>query len=68
MPELTPLSENEKMDIESSFPIETYEKETLLAREGQVARNSYYAIQGFIRGYKLVDGEKTTTRVPKIVQ
>ena len=25
MSELTPLSENEKMDIESSFPIETYE-------------------------------------------
>ena len=61
MSELTPLSENEKMDIETSFPIETYEKGTFLIREGQVARNAYYVIQGFIREYELVDGEEKTT-------
>ena len=61
MSELTPLSENEKMDIESSFPIETYEKGTLLLREGQIASNAYYVIQGFIREYQIVDGEEKTT-------
>ena len=61
MSELTPLSENEKMDIESSFPIETYEKGTFLIQEGQIARNAYHVIQGLIREYKLVGGEEKTT-------
>lgn len=61
MSQLTPLSENEKMDIESNFPIETYEKGTFLIREGQIARNAYYVIKGVVREYKLVDGEEKTT-------
>ncbi|MGB3464100.1 MAG: Crp/Fnr family transcriptional regulator [Cyclobacteriaceae bacterium] len=61
MSELTPLSESEKMDIESSFPIEAYEKGTFLTREGQIVSNAYYVIEGFVREYELVDGEEKTT-------
>ena len=61
MAELTPLSENEKMDIESSFPIKTFEKGALLMREGQIAKNAYYIIKGLVREYELVDGEEKTT-------
>lgn len=61
MSELTPLSENEKMDIESSFPIETYKKGTFLIREGQIVKNAYYVVQGFIREYEIIDGEEKTT-------
>ncbi len=60
MSNLTPLSENEKADIESSFPIETYEKGKFLMREGHIARNAYYVITGCIREYELVDGEEKT--------
>lgn len=61
MSKLTQLSENEKMDIEHSFPIKTYEKGALLMREGQIARNAYYVIQGIVREYELVGGEEKTT-------
>lgn len=59
--ELTPLSEKEKFDIESSFPIESFEKGTFLLREGQVARNAYYIISGCVREYEINDGEEKTT-------
>ena len=59
--QLTPLSENEKMDIEKSFPIKTFEKETFLIREGQISRNAYYVIKGLVREYKLINGEEKTT-------
>ena len=58
---LTPLSKNEKMNIENSFPIETFDKGTFLIQEGQIARNAYYVIHGFIREYELVEGEEKTT-------
>ncbi len=61
MSELTQLSENEKMDIENSFPIKTYKKGAFLIKEGQIARNAYYVIQGVVREYELVDGEEKTT-------
>lgn len=59
--QLTPLSENEKRDIERSFPIETYDKGTFLIREGQISSNAYHVIQGYIREYELVDGDEKTT-------
>ena len=59
--QLTPLSENEKIDIEKSFPIKTFEKETFLIREGQISRNAYYVIKGLVREYKLINGEEKTT-------
>lgn len=61
MSNLTSLSDQEKKDIEMSFPIETYNKGTLLIREGQYSKNAYHVIKGCIREYKLMDGEEKTT-------
>ena len=61
MSQLTTLSENEKLDIENSFPIKTYEKGTFLIREGELVKNAFYVIQGFIREYEIVDGDEKTT-------
>lgn len=61
MEKLTPLSEEEKVDIANSFPIKTYKKGTCLIHEGQVAENAFHLISGCIREYETVDGiEKTT--------
>ena len=61
MSQLTHLNEEEKRAIEESFPIKTFEKGTVLLREGQVATDSYYVIEGCIREYELLDGEERTT-------
>ncbi|MCI4671905.1 MAG: Crp/Fnr family transcriptional regulator [Bacteroidia bacterium] len=61
MSELTPLSEEEKLEIEQSFPIREFEKDSFLLREGQVARAAYYVIEGCIREYEIIDGEEKTT-------
>lgn len=58
---LTPLTEEEKVDIENSFRIKTFEKGTYLRREGQIEKNAYHVIEGCIREYKLIDGEEKTT-------
>lgn len=59
--QLTPISEEEKQDIERSFPIKTYQKDALLMRQGQFAQNAFYVIEGCIREYELIDGEEKTT-------
>lgn len=61
MSQMTSLTEEEKMDIEQSFPIKTYGKGTNLLKEGQVAKNAYFVIKGCIREYELIDGEEKTT-------
>lgn len=60
MSELTHLTEEEKSAIESSFPIKEFDKEVHLLKEGQVAQNAYFVIQGCIREYELIDGEEKT--------
>lgn len=59
--QLTPISEEEKQDIERSFPIRTYQKDALLIRQGQFAKNAFYVIEGCIREFELIDGEEKTT-------
>ncbi len=59
--QLTTLSEEEKSDIENSFPIKTFNKGTYLLKEGQIARDAYLVIEGCVREYKLIDGEEKTT-------
>lgn len=61
MSQLTRLTEEEKLDIENAFSIETFEKGTYLLKEGQIARDSYYIIEGCMREYELMDGEEKTT-------
>lgn len=61
MSQHTSLNEEEKKDIKNYFPIETYKKGTFMLREGQIARNAYYIVDGCIREYKLIEGEEKTT-------
>lgn len=58
---MTPLSEEEKMDIKQFIPIKEFEKGTHLMKEGQIARDAYFVIKGCIREYQLMDGEEKTT-------
>ena len=60
MEQLTPLTEEEKRDIEQSFAIKTCQKGTYLIREGQLVQNAYYVIEGCFRVYQLQDGEEKT--------
>lgn len=61
MSQLTTLTEEEKIDIENSFPEAEMEKGTYLLKEGQVAKEAYFVIKGCIRAYQLIDGEEKTT-------
>lgn len=61
MSQLTPLTEEEEFAIENSFPIKTFNKGTYLLTEGQVAKEAYFVIEGYVREYKLSDGEEKTT-------
>lgn len=61
MSQLTSLSDEEKVSIEQSFPIKTFDKGTYLIREGQIAKNSYLVIEGCVREFELIDGEEKTT-------
>jgi len=61
MSQLTPLTEEEKLAIKTSFPIKTFDKGTYLLKEGQIAKDAYQVIEGCIREYELIDGEEKTT-------
>ena len=61
MSQLTPLSSVERAAIEESMPIRTFEAGTYLLREGQIARESYFLIEGCVREYELLDGVEKTT-------
>ncbi len=59
--QITPLTEEEQLDIQNSFPIQTCDKGTYLLKEGQIARDAYFVITGCVREYRLLDGEEKTT-------
>jgi len=59
--QMTALSQEEIQAIEASIPIKTFHKGTYLLRAGQIARASYYVVQGCIREYEIRDGEEKTT-------
>jgi signal-transduction protein with cAMP-binding, CBS, and nucleotidyltransferase domain len=55
------LTDEEAEFIASCMPVRTYEKGTILLREGQVATECYMNLKGLVRRYYLVDGEDRTT-------
>ncbi|MFK7951487.1 MAG: Crp/Fnr family transcriptional regulator [Ekhidna sp.] len=61
MSQLTSLTDEEKVDIENSFPIKKIPKETYLLKEGQISKDAFFVIKGCIREFKLSDGEEKTT-------
>jgi CRP-like cAMP-binding protein len=56
-----PLNEEEATAINEYIPVRHFAKGTVLLKEGQVARNSYFILKGCVRHYYLVDGEERTT-------
>jgi len=61
MSKMTHLNEDEKLAIRNSFPIKTFKKGTYLLKEGQIAQEVYFVIEGCVREYKLGEGEERTT-------
>ena len=55
-----PLTEEEAQIIDELIPIKTFRKGTILLKEGQVARESYFNLKGLVRLFYLIDGEERT--------
>lgn len=58
---ISPLSEAEAKVIYDSSVVKEYEKNTVLLKEGQLIKNTYFVFKGLIRQYCLIDGEEKTT-------
>lgn len=58
---ISPLSEVEKQAIADNMSVKTFPKGAFLVREGQIAHDSYFILEGCIRQYCIVDGEEKTT-------
>lgn len=55
------LTETESDAFNECIPIKPFKKGTVLLREGQVSRDSYFVIEGCVRKYYIIDGEERTT-------
>ncbi len=56
------LTDEEKQSIIEAFPIKTFDKETNLLREGQIAKDAFLVVKGCVREYSITnDGEEITT-------
>ncbi|MBK8849448.1 MAG: Crp/Fnr family transcriptional regulator [Saprospiraceae bacterium] len=55
------LTEDEKNAIVSLDLFRTLKKGTILLKEGQYSKESYFVLKGCIRTYYLIDGEEKTT-------
>jgi len=55
------LTDEEKEGILEAFPIKSYLKDTILLKEGQIAKDSYLIIKGCVRKYSIEDGEEKTS-------
>lgn len=55
------LDEAQKQQLQSLMPVKQFEKGTLLLREGEIAKDSYFILSGCIRSYYLRNGEDFTT-------
>lgn len=55
------LTEEEKNVILSLNLFRSFKKGTILLKEGQLSKNSYFVLQGCIRAYYVIDNEEKTT-------
>ncbi|MBR9860973.1 Crp/Fnr family transcriptional regulator [bacterium] len=55
------VSPEEATFLDACIPIKNFKKGDILLREGQVANNCYFTIQGCVRQYYLSDGDEHTT-------
>lgn len=54
------LTEAEKQGILTAFPVKTIEKDTVLLKEGEIAKNAFFVIKGCVRKYSIQNGEEIT--------
>ncbi len=47
--------------IEDITPIRTYKKGSIILREGQTPKESFYCLKGCVRQYYVIDGDERTT-------
>ena len=55
------LTDEEAQAFAELIPIKSFVKGSILLREGQVSRESYFVIEGCVRKYYEIDGEDCTT-------
>lgn len=55
------LTEEERNAIISLNIFHTFKKGTILLKEGQMSKESYFVLNGCIRTYYMIDGEEKTT-------
>lgn len=55
------LTDEEREGILASFPVITHPKDTVLLKEGEVAKSSYLVIKGCVRKYLIKKGDELTS-------
>lgn len=55
------ISDEEAKIVEDCIPIKTFEKGTVLLKEGQISKESYQNLAGLVRKYYIIDGNEVTT-------
>jgi CRP-like cAMP-binding protein len=55
------LTNEEASSFAECIPIISFKKGSILLREGQVSRDSYFVIDGCVRKYYIIDGDERTT-------
>ena len=56
-----PITEEDVQIIQAQNIIREYKKDSILLKEGQLARECYLLLKGCVRSYYLVDGEEKTS-------
>lgn len=54
------LNDTEKGIVDELIPIKQFSKGNLLLKEGQIAKNSYFLVEGLIRSYQILNGKECT--------
>lgn len=56
-----PLTDEEKQAIRELDIFRSYKKGTILLKEGEKTKDSYFVLNGCLRSYFIIDGEERTT-------
>lgn len=57
----TTLSEGERRALVESMIASSFPKGSVMLKEGQANRDTYFVLSGLVRQYRLIDGEEVTT-------
>jgi CRP-like cAMP-binding protein len=55
------LNSDEKNGILEAFPIKSFERKAILLKEGQIAEDAFFVINGCLRKYSIQNGEEITS-------